>query len=78
METQYDKYTRDQLMELAKSAAMLKLIGSFYCGHIGEQTTRYNEDGSVEVFTPHQRAPLLPMSPPNGYVKRKRKYTKRK
>lgn len=74
IETQYDKYTRDQLVSLAKAAAMFKLIGAYYSGHIGEQTVRVNEDGSVEVFTPHQRAPLIPITPSS---KRKRKYTKR-
>lgn len=56
METQYDRYTYDQLVELAKGAAMFCLIGSFYSGKIGEQYVRVNDDGSVEVFTPHMRS----------------------
>lgn len=59
--TQYDRYTRDQLIELAKAAAMFKLVGGFFSGHIGQQTVRVCNDGSVEVFTPFERVELTPV-----------------
>lgn len=51
------KYRKQDLEELAKFAAKLRLVGTLYRGNIGEQQdVKWNEDGSLEVLTPHTPA----------------------
>jgi hypothetical protein len=46
-------FSKEDLAELAKSSAKLQIIGTIYRGDFGEQTTRWNEDGSLTVLTTH-------------------------
>jgi hypothetical protein len=51
--TEYVKYTKEQLAEMAKFAAKLTLIGSWYVGHFEDQEVRWCPDGGIEVLTSH-------------------------
>jgi hypothetical protein len=56
MRTEFTKYSKDDIAEILKFTARLKLIGSFYIGSIGEPTVRWCDDGSAEVFIEHSPA----------------------
>lgn len=50
---EYKRYSKEQITEALKFVAKLDLIGSIYCGKIGEQETRWLDDGSLEILTRH-------------------------
>jgi hypothetical protein len=46
-------YTREELEAIAKSTAKMEIVGTIYYGELGEQTVRWNDDGSIDVATTH-------------------------
>ncbi len=73
METQFDKFSKADLQKLAINAALMRLVGGFYRGEIGEATVRWTDDGGIEVFTPHQREEWPAYVPVDRATRRKRR-----
>ncbi len=48
-----ETFTRLDLAELAKSAAKLKIIGSYYKGDFESQKAKWEPDGSITIITTH-------------------------
>lgn len=46
-------YTKDDLIAMACNYAKLQIIDSFYVGDIGEQTVKWQSDGSLIIVTSH-------------------------
>ena len=51
---EYKRYDKAALEIMARHSAMMALVADIYYGEISEQTIRWLDDGSVEVFTHHE------------------------
>lgn len=51
--TEVRVFTRDEIEKIIASAAKCEIIGGYYEGDFGVQTTKWARDGSLTVTTQH-------------------------
>jgi NOL1/NOP2/fmu family ribosome biogenesis protein len=51
--TEQHTFPKQQLEELAKSIAKLRIVNGFYLGKFEEQTASWQADGSITIVTTH-------------------------